>query len=143
VPGEVVDELHARGDFELGEPLDAPGEQLLRLEGGVGPEHDERGDDRVVHVVGNANDGRLVHGRVLVDDPLDLDGGDVLPSALDDVLAAVDELEIAAVERAHLITGVHPAVPERGLRGRRVIEVAQHQRAAGLAADEQLTGFTG
>ncbi len=78
----------------------------------------------------------LGHRRVLHHGVLDLDGGDVLAAADDDVLLAVAQLDVAVGVHHPEVTGVEPASLE-GLGSRLfVVEVALH---AIVAAHHHLT----
>ena len=54
-----------------------------------------KGEGLAPFLVGLGDDGRRLHGRVLVERVLDLDRGDVLAARDDDVLRAVLELDVA------------------------------------------------
>ncbi|MGY3467361.1 hypothetical protein ACVW0I_004232 [Bradyrhizobium sp. LM6.11] len=80
--------------------------------------------------IGLCDHGGEQHGRVLVEDVLDLDGGNVLAAGNDDVLGAILDDDIAMrVEHAE-VAGVKPAAFE-GVPGRLlVLEVALHHDVA-------------
>ena len=108
---------------------------------GARAQDDERLDRLVADRVGHADDGGIEDGRVVLEDGLDLAGGDVLAGAFDHVLGAIHELEEAVVASPHVVARPQPAVADRRGRGGRISEVALHQahtrlrraRAAGRA----------
>ena len=59
--------------------------------------------------IGLCHHGGEQHGRVLVEDVLDLDGGDVLAAGNDDVLGAVLDDDVAVLVEHAEIAGVKPA----------------------------------
>ena len=75
------------------------------------------------------------HGRVAVQDFLDLDAGDVLAAGDDDVLAAVLDLHVAVRVHHGQVAGVEPAAAEGLGRGLGVLQVALHHD---VAAEEDL-----
>ena len=72
--------------------------------------HDDRPEHLAPPLVGHADHGRLLHGRVLLEDLLDLDGIDVLAAADDPVAPAPDEEQVALVVEAAEVAGAQPAV---------------------------------
>ena len=93
-------------------------------------EHDERVRRLAPALVRQPDDGDLLDGRVADQDALDLDGGDVLAAADDDVLEAVADLGVAVRVDHGRVAGVEPAVADRGGRGVRVVVVALHHDVA-------------
>src|SRR5436189_6306704 len=80
---------------------------------------------------------------MLVEDALDLDRRDVLAAAPDDVLAPVDEVEVAFGAAPDDVAGVEPAVKPCRLGRRVVLEVADEEVATRVdagGANEQLAG---
>src|SRR6266566_2311228 len=115
-----------------GQPLPAPGDQLV-LAQFHRPAHDDHGHDFLAEpLVGHADDGGLGHGRVGVQHVLDLARVHVVPAADDELLLpADDEQEPVLVEVAE-VAGVQPGAGE-GLGGRlRPVQVPLHHvHAAG------------
>jgi hypothetical protein len=100
-PGQLVDELdHAR--VLVGRhALAAEGDQLVGVGALAGAQADE-GLDRLAAIgVGDADDGGLAHGRMAVEDVLDLARPHLEAGGVDLVLLAVDHVEPAV--------GVHEA----------------------------------
>ena len=60
-------------------------------------------------LVGNPEHGRLADARHVVERVLDLDGADLLAARLDDVVAAVDEVEVAVLVDREVVVGAHRA----------------------------------
>src|SRR5580692_6800667 len=80
---------------------------------------------------GRPDDRDFAHLRQLVDDALDLGGGDVLAAGDDHVLLAVGEIEKAFVVEVTDVAGAEPVSEEGGLRLLRVLPVAaRHLRSA-------------
>ena len=90
--------------------------------------------------MGTADDRRLEHARVAVQDVLDLLRVDVLPAPDDHVLHPVDEHEVAVAVEVADIAGVQPAVVQRRVRLGRAVEVAAHDVGT---AHEDLAGAAG
>ena len=80
--------------------------------------------------IGPRDHGRLHHLRMAIQALLDLERADVLAARDDDVLAAVLDLDVAVRMPDGEVAGVVPAVRERRLRRRRVLEIALHDRVA-------------
>ena len=78
-------------------------------------------DDLAVLGVGQADDGDLGDGRVVVEELLDLGRVDVLAAPDDQLLAPADDPVVAVVAAAGQVAGVEPAVgvdrPARSPRG--------------------------
>ena len=99
-------------------------QQVSLGEGGVGAAYDDGSSDLSPAVVGDADDGRLGHGRVLEEAVLDLDGRDVLAAADDHVLLAVDDGQVPLGVQRPAVAGVEPPTLER-LRARGPLPVAR------------------
>src|SRR4029434_5846246 len=100
------------------DPLLAEGPQLGRGGPGAGLE-DHGGPDLLpVRRVGDGDHGRLGHRRVLVQHFLDLPRVDVVAAPDDQVLFAVDDVEVAVLVLAGQVAGPEPAVGD-GLAGGR------------------------
>src|SRR5215203_3520341 len=141
--GEAAAYLDLRGDFELGEAARAVFGQLLGRGRGSCFE-DDAGFDRLAAVgVGDADDGGLHHGRVLVEHALDLRRVDVEAAHDNHVLLALDDVGVAVLIHARHVARVEPRAPV-GVRpqrdGRLVgpVPVALHHLRAG---DAQLALF--
>ncbi len=74
---------------------------------------DDRADLLAEPFVGHADDRGFGDVRVLVQRGFDLGGVDVLAAADDDVLQAVDDVEVAVGVETAEVAGVEPAVGER------------------------------
>src|SRR5882672_2208782 len=75
---------------------------------------------------------------------LDLERGDVLAGAADDVLQPVDEMQRAVVAAPRRVTGVEPAVAPRFGGGLVVLEIAGEEAAPGIRAflpDQHFSGL--
>src|SRR5688572_19539850 len=75
---------------------------------------------------------------------LDLEGGDVLARAADDVLQAIDEMQATVGAAAHRIPGVEPAVAPGVRRRRFVLQISGKETAARMRsglAHEKLAAF--
>ena len=132
--GQLVDEVHVSGVGVRG----VPGADVFLQLGGqliaaVAPtRHDERLHDLAAHLVRDADDRALGHGRVRGQNRLDVERADPVAGHEDDVVVAAGEVEIAV--------GVHrPAVPGEvvaavagellaRLRGVAVVAPEPHQR---------------
>src|SRR5918999_3810688 len=74
----------------------------------------------------------------------DLERGDVLAYAADDVLQAIDEMQAAVGSAAHRVAGMEPALPPRLIGSHRVFEITREETAARIGcglAHEQLAAF--
>ena len=94
--------------------LHAVGDQLCRLELGVGVEHDADLHVLFAERAGDGVGGALRHRRMAQHRPLDLEGGDVLAPAADGVLLAVDEEQVPVLVEPAEVAGVEPQVAELG-----------------------------
>ena len=133
--GQVVEEPDQARVLVGGDPLldvgaDLLGRQLLALV------EDDRGADLLAPlVVGDADHRRFADLRVLVEHLLDLARVDVVAAADDQVLLAVDDVEVAVLVDAGHVAAVEPAAAHR-LRGRvGALPVALHDV---VAADHDL-----
>ena len=129
-----VDEGDVAGRLEVREPgqgvaNDARGDLLGRRQVGRLAQDDAGEHLLAAGRVGGGGDGARRHGRVRVEDALDLERRDVLAAAPDDVLAPVDEVEVALRTALDDVAGVEPAVGPRLLGGRLVLEVAEEEVA--------------
>ena len=111
--GKLVDEpdlarVLVGGDLVLDELAQLFGARL-----GAVLERDRGADLLAVLVVGHAEHRGLAHGRVLVEDLLDLARVDVVAAADDHVLLAVDDEEVAVLVDGRHVAGVQPAVADR------------------------------
>src|SRR5512132_1449429 len=97
-------------------------------------ELDERDDLLAVDVVRPADDPSRRDGRVLQQRRLDVPWKDVEAAPDDQVLLAVDDVDVPVVVEAAQVAGVEPAVPDRLRRQLRRAPVAEHDRA-GTDAD--------
>ena len=73
-------------------------------------EHDHRGTTLAQEIVGQTDDGDVRDRRVLVEDVLDLLGGDVLAFANDDVLEPAGDREEPVVVEPAEVTGAKPSL---------------------------------
>src|SRR4051812_41109989 len=108
----LVDEGPPLRHPPLRHPVGEPGLQLLRR-GRLALVQHHRGERSLLPaLVRHPDNDRLADRRVRHQRPLELDGGDPLATALDDVLRAVGQGDVAArVDRAH-VAGAQPAVVE-------------------------------
>ena len=81
-------------------------------------------------LVRDADQGRVHHGRVVVEDVLDLDAVDVLAAADQHVLGPVDDEEEAFLVDPRQVAGAHPAVDEGLGGGLGLVPVALHHLRA-------------
>ncbi len=86
--------------------------------------------------VGQADDRRLQHARMLVEDLLDLPGVDVEPAPDNQVLLAVDDVVVAVLVHGGEVPGPEPAVDQGGRRLGGLVPVALHDI---VAVDGDLT----
>ena len=86
--------------------------------------------------VWDADDGHLLYGGMAQEDALDLDRGDVLAAADDDVLDPIANLDVPVGLDDRCIAGVEPAVGHRLPGCLRVAVVAIHH---GVTADHDLS----
>src|SRR6476469_6712903 len=134
--GEVVEEPDDPRVLVGGDPLldvlaDLLGRQLLAV-----VDDDRRADLLAPLVVGDADDRRFADLRVLVEHLLDLARVDVVAAADDQVLLAVDDVEVALLVDAGHVAGVEPTAAHRLLGGVGALPVALHDV---VAADHDLT----
>ena len=87
----------------------------------------DEGDGLFAHDrVGTADHSGLGHARVRLEHRFDLAGRDVLATADDEVLLAVDQHEVAVVVEVADVTGPQPAVLQRGGGLGRLVQVTAH-----------------
>src|SRR5215211_9352814 len=96
-------------DLVAGELLTAPADQFLGRDHLGRLELDEGAWRLAPFLVRFRDDGRRLHGRVLVERVLDLDRGDVLAARDDDVLRAILELDVAVRMLDAEVAGMEPA----------------------------------
>src|SRR5512132_2016048 len=111
-------------DARLAEADQRVGSDLLAL-----TELDDRDALLAVDVVRPADDARRRDGRVLQQRLLDVPWKDVEAAPNDQVLLAVDDVDVPVVVEAAQVAGVEPAVPDRLRRQLRRAPVAEHDRA--------------
>src|SRR5712692_3578218 len=103
--GKALDELDGLGNLETREVLAAVIENFT-LGGRVAVvQGDERLGDLAPGIVRHRYDGAFEHGGMLVEDPLDLRGGNVLSAAQHHVLDAVDDEDVALLVDGGEIAG--------------------------------------
>ena len=78
------------------------------------------------HAVGTADHSCLRHARVRLEHGFDFAGRDVLATADDEVLLAVDQHDVAVVVEVADVTGPQPAVLQGGGGLGRLVQVAAH-----------------
>ena len=99
-----------------------------RLSGPVpGLEDNERLDDQPPDHVGRPDDRCLLHGGVLHERALHLEGPDTVAGGLDDVVIAADEPEVAVLIHTRLVTGVVEPVLKDPLILLFVVQVAAEE----------------
>src|ERR1044072_4366650 len=114
------------GDAILDVGADLLRAQLLALD------QDDRGTDLLSPlVVGHSEDRRFADLRVLVENLLDLTRVDVVAAADDQVLLAVDDVEVAVLVDAGHVAGVEPAAAHRLLGRAGGRPVALHDGVGG------------
>src|SRR5207245_1034830 len=108
--GQLLHEGHPLRRFEVSHP--AAGELAdLIVCGRCARLEDHEGMRRLPPLlVRDADDGHLLYGGMAEQDALDLDRGDVLAAADDDVLDPVSNLDVAVGLDDRCIAGVEPAV---------------------------------
>src|SRR5207237_623152 len=72
--------------------------------------------------------------RMAVEDRLDLDRGNILARSADDVLLAIDEMQIAIVVAGDDITGMKPSALPRFRGGFRVLQIFPEEAVARIRA---------
>src|SRR5262249_51941523 len=99
------------------EPLLGEGAERLDLAGGA---EDDDGDDALAPaLVGHADDGDLADRRVLAERLLDLEGGDLVAAALQDVdRGAPEEADVSGLVALGDVAGLEPAGGREGGGGR-------------------------
>ena len=100
--------------------------ELFRVDFGSDTSHDVSMDDLSPVLIRLADDDRLVDGRMLGDDVLDLQRMEVLAAANDHVVGASGEVEIALFVPASEVSGAKPASGQRLRRAFRHLQVAVH-----------------
>ena len=118
------------GGLEVGEVLAGEGAEIGFGGGGAGAEDDEGVRGLAPLLVGQADDGGLLDGGVAEERGLDLDGGDVLAAADDDVLHAIADLDVAVGVDDGGVAAVEEAAGEGGGGGVGIGEVAGHDDVA-------------
>ena len=111
-----------------------------RVSDGAGLEHDDGDGALAPALVGNADDGGVLHLRQLVDDALHLRGGDVLAAGDDHVLLAVGEIEEAVLVHVADVAAAQPIAEEGGARLLGVAPVAARDLGT---AQADLAAFAG
>src|SRR3954471_10257494 len=132
--GYLVDDLDLPRVLVRGHPLLAERDQLVLGRRLALPEADERLDGLASVLVGHADDRRLAHGRVAVEDVLDLAWPDLVARRVDLVLLAVDEVEPAVGVHEADVAGLQRAARQRVLGLLGLLPVAGHDLRA--ARDE-------
>src|SRR6185437_6527703 len=128
--GQLVDQpdlprVLVGGDLVAGERA-----QFLRGRAGVGLERYGRADLLAEVVVRDPDHGHLGHRRVLVQDFLDLARVDVVAAPDDQVLFAVDDVEVAVFVDPGQVPAAEPAVGDRLGGGLGLAQVALHHVGA-------------
>src|SRR4029453_17866659 len=91
-------------------------------------ELDERDDLLAVDIVRPSDDPRRRDGRVIQQCLLDVPWKDVEAAADDQILLAVDDVDVPVVVEAAQVAGVKPAVPDRLCGQPRRAPVPEHDR---------------
>ena len=146
-----VDERHVARRLEVRQLRERVLDQCAGELGAFGrwqrlPRHDAGQHLVAAHRVGRGRHRRCLHQRMLIQHALDLDRRDVFAAAPDDVLLAVDEVQVACVVGAHDVAGVEPAAGPGLFGGRFVFQVAAEETASRIGAagaHPQLAGHAG
>src|SRR5262249_56412272 len=111
-PGRPAPPHHAEllGHLERGERLSAERAQRLGRSVVAVAQDDDRGEDLFLARVRQADDVRLLHGRMAEQDFLDLQRGDIDPAGLHHLLDPAAEAEPAIVAEGAEIAGDQKAV---------------------------------
>ena len=133
-------EADAARHLESGEALAAEGNELFTCRRGVGAKDDYRGRRPAPALVGQRVDARLEHGGVGGEDGLDLRRVDVFAAGDDQVVAAVEDVEVAFGVEVADVAGEQPAVAQGGGRLFRPVQVAGRDRRP---ADEDIACLAG
>ena len=88
----------------------------------------------VAHRIGRGDDGDLPDGRMVGERRFDFEGRDVLARATDDVLAAVDEVDLPVLATPHDVASMQPAAAPGVLRGFLILEIAGEEADARIRA---------
>src|SRR5262249_25861684 len=130
--GEFVYEGEVSGSLEVGKVLEATlldrGSEIETWLDAVGKHHAGH-HFFIAQIVRNRYDGDLLHRRMAGERRLDLERGDVLAGAADDVFDPVDEMQRAVLATAHRVAGVEPATLPRFLGRGRVFQIARKKAA--------------
>src|SRR6185312_16445970 len=135
---QLVAELDLRGQLELGEFFLEEVNQLGRARLFPILQLDERLGRLAAVRVGNADDGDLGHGRMLVERILDPPRIDLETRGVDHVLDAIDDEDVALRVHVADIAGAEEAAHEAVLGVLRLVPVASHHLRSG---DADLPGF--
>ena len=106
---QLGDQQHVARHHEALEPRAALADHLLLGQLGVLLEHDVGADGLAEQLVGTPITAAWRTPAIVVDRVLDLDRADLLAARLDDVVAAVDEVEVAVLVGGEVVVGAeHP-----------------------------------
>src|ERR671930_1155831 len=100
--------------LDLADALAGPGDELLRRDGGLGRQRDERDDLLAALWVGSADHPGHRHLGVLAQRVLDVPREDVEPAPDDEVLLAVDDVDVAVLVQVADVAGAQLAVDYGG-----------------------------
>src|SRR5699024_5791830 len=116
--------------LEAGQALAAEGDDVLLARALAGGKLDEGAGCLAPFLVRARHHGRRGNRRMLGQDVLDFDRGNVLTTGNDDVLVPVLDANVAIRLEHAEIAGVIPAVLERLRGGLRILEIAFHDDVA-------------
>ena len=111
--GQLGAEFHRCGALEVRHVVAAERNEFGFGGGGTVALHHQRLRRLAPALVRHADDGAFEHGRVLVEHVLDVGGADVLAARNDDVLFAVDDVDVVELIPHGEVAGMEIAVPNR------------------------------
>src|SRR5258705_8901910 len=124
--GQLVDEPHLAGVFVGSDPVFDEGADLRGGGADARFEHDGGADLFAEQFVGDADDGGLGDGGMLVEHLLDLARIHVVAAADDELLLSIDDVVAAVFVDSTDVTGGEPAVDDARLGGLGQLPVALH-----------------
>src|SRR5664280_2290971 len=127
---ELVAELHLFRTLVTGQKRPAVDQDVLFGNGDAVVGHHQGSDHFTPCVVRDPDDRHLCHASQREDGIFDFDGGDILPSGDDEVLLAVENLEVAFVIQKPAVPGMKPPIGHGSLGSFWLLPVPLHDGVA-------------
>ena len=126
------------GDFELGYVTGQKLRQFIGIEGMAGSQLNSSANNLPEPFVRNRKHARLNNGGMSVNGRFNIQAGDILAAANDDVLLAIDDGYIAIIINPAEVTGFKPTVLQHVRRRFRLVQITAH---VGRALDGNFSDF--